>query len=71
MNNANVFIEITNEKIYNRIEEINKENMIVHNEIIKRLDIANGKVKLTKWIATTALAVALILLGFFVEHVAK
>jgi hypothetical protein len=55
---------ITNEDIYNTIEANHQTHVEKYNAIITRLDITNGKVKLTKWIATTALTIALIGIGY-------
>jgi len=48
------FVRITNKDIYLKILELT--------ENVKR---TNGKVKLNRWIATTALSVGLLLIGFF------
>lgn len=65
------FVRITNREIYDEIKSI-KEHQTEHFTLIeKRLDISNGKVKLSRWIATTALSLSLIVLGFFVQHITK
>ena len=46
------FVRITNKDIY-------KELLIIKEHVIK----TNGKVKLNKWLATTALTVALLVAG--------
>jgi len=65
------FIEISNQDIYDRIERYHDDNSSEHQAIISRLDITNGKVKLSKWIATTALAVTMSVLVFLLSHMAK
>jgi len=72
----NVFIEISNKDIYEQIidlkrihEESVRINTLQHNEIILRQDQTNGRVKLSRWISTTALSLAIILLGFLFNHV--
>ncbi len=45
------FIKITNEKIYEKLEKIESHILIT-----------NGKVKLNRWIATTAMALIVILI---------
>lgn len=71
MNNEQTFVEITNKDIYDQLNEFKKSNDEQHKQIINRLDITNGKVKLSKWIATTALAFTLILLGYFIEFIIR
>lgn len=48
------FIKITNEKIYEKLERI-EEHILV----------TNGKVKLNRWIATTALALIIMVVTAF------
>jgi len=62
------FVRITNKDIYNKIEEFIKENSVQHNEIIEHQLKTNGKVKLNKWIATTAISLALIMIGILSKH---
>lgn len=50
-NNNDAFIEITNQDIYRELQEIKIQGQA----IMQRQDITNGKVKLNRWIATTAL----------------
>lgn len=45
------FIKITNEQIYEKLERIESHILIT-----------NGKVKLNRWIASTSLAIVLILI---------
>jgi len=76
------FVKITVNDIYNKLNEMedNRENGDKirdeqHDVIIQRLDVTNGKVKLNKWIATTALSltisIVLLALGFMVNFVMK
>ena len=53
------FIKITNKEIYDLTYDMKKENDKSHNEIIKHQLRTNGNVKKNKWIAGTALTVAL------------
>jgi len=53
------FIKITNMDIYNTINELKEENSRQHNLIINHQIETNGKVRLSKWIATTALSLIL------------
>ena len=69
------FIRVTNKDIYNEIKEIHKEikelkeeNKEQHNVIIEHQMKTNGKVILNKWIATTAITISLIVLGFLVNY---
>jgi len=50
--NQKTFLKITNKDIYDKLCEV--ENHV---------KVTNGKVKLNKWIATTALSLVIILLG--------
>ena len=70
-NEDKTFIRITNKEIYDEMTRFHEKNSQQHNEIIKRLDITNGKVKLSKWIATTALTISLIVLAYFVSHISQ
>jgi hypothetical protein len=62
--NDSVFVKITNKDIFDEMRKSNELAEKRHSDIIQRLDITNGKVKLAKWIATTALSVALIAIGY-------
>jgi len=46
------FIKITNKDIYEKLEKIESHILVT-----------NGKVKLNKWIATTAMALIVVLIG--------
>ncbi len=46
------FVRVTNRDIYEKVEEV-----------ISHQIVTNGKVKLNKWIATTALALAILAIG--------
>jgi len=52
------FIRITNKDIYDKVEEV-----------CNHVKMTNGKVKLNKWIATTALSFVIILLGCLLNHI--
>ena len=69
MTKSKDFVTITNKDIYDKIEESHKLNNEQHQAIITRLDITNGKVKLSKWIATTALLLTITVLGFLISHI--
>ena len=73
-----VFIKVTNKDIYNEIksfkitlEEFKNNNDVGHHEIVKQQRMTNGKVKLSKWMATTALSLVVIAIGIIVDHIAK
>lgn len=66
MGEKKTFIKVTNLDIYKIIKELKEEvekfkeeNAKQHNEIIKHQIATNGKVKLSTWIATTALTLIL------------
>lgn len=69
----NIFLtkKITNEDIYKDMQEFHRKNTEQHDQIIKRLDTTNGKVKLGRWIATTALTLTIVVLGFLISHINK
>lgn len=50
---SNTFIKITNRDIYDKLESIEA-----------RVKETNGKVKLNRWIATTALTLSVTVTGF-------
>ncbi len=62
-----MFIEITNQHIYDKIVSMEENNQKQHAEIIKHQTRTNGKVKLNKWISSTALTLCLVVIGFFVK----
>lgn len=68
MANGDTFMKITNKDIYNKIEESIKVNQEQHNQIIGHQMETNGKVKLNRWIATTALSLFVIVIGLFANH---
>ena len=63
MTNNETFIRITNQVIYDEILKQGKDNQKEHEQIIKHQLQTNGKVKLNKWIATTALTLVLLAIG--------
>ena len=69
--NNDEFVTITNKAIYDKLEALEKNNSLQHNQIIQRLDVTNGKVRLGRWIGTTALALVLLLVGLFIEHIVQ
>lgn len=58
MKNNKSFVEITNKEIYCEIMEVKKYLR----------DMA-GKIKLNRWIATTALSIAFLLIGFLIADI--
>lgn len=66
-----VFIKISNQDIYEEMKNFHVRNAEQHEQIIRRLDMTNGRVKLGKWIATTALAIALIAIGYLFTHLSN
>ena len=49
------FLKITNKDIYDRIVALEDKNDIGHSAILLHQKATNGKVKLNRWIATTAM----------------
>lgn len=58
MDNNNCFYKITNKAIYDKLIDIEKQ-----------VKLTNGKVKLNKWIATTAISLSCIGIGFIFSHI--
>jgi hypothetical protein len=54
---AETVVKITMKEIYDQ----NKKD---HEKIIEHLQVTNGKVKLTRWMASTALAISLMVAGW-------
>ena len=76
--NTNTFVKITNNDVYCKLLDLEKKigdfhltNMEQHNNIIKRQDFTNGKVKKGMWMATTAITITLMCLGFLFQHISK
>jgi hypothetical protein len=55
---STTFIEITNKDIYDTLMTLKRENSVQHEKILLHQMLTNGKVKLNRWIATTALTLA-------------
>jgi len=62
------FLRITNKDIYLELKSIKRDNTEQHSRIINHQIKTNGKVMLNRWVATTALGIVLITLGFLVNH---
>jgi len=69
--NDKTFVKITNKDIYDEMMKFHQINAEQHTAIIKRLDVTNGKVKLARWIASTALVVSLMILGYLIQHISQ
>jgi len=70
-NNDKTFVRITNQDIYNSIQELKQQvtDLITHNDSEHRRIM--GRVNLNKWIATTSLSLVLILMGWLLQHLLK
>lgn len=73
--NEKGFVIITNRDVYYKLIDMEKTmtdfmtlNTADHVDILKKQDYTNGSVKNSKWIASTALTITLILLGFLFNH---
>lgn len=62
------FMKITNKEVYEEIKSLREDNNKGNQEIIKHLIETNGKVKLNRWIGTTAISLVVITLGFLINH---
>lgn len=67
--NDRVFMKITNKDIYDEMKAFHEKSDKQNAAIIQRLDVTNGKVKLSKWIATTALTLALVAIAYLFAHI--
>ena len=61
-----VFMRITNKDIYDRLGSLEKKNDEAHLDILLHQKQTNGKIKLNRWIATTALSTVLAVVIAFV-----
>lgn len=73
-----IFINVTNKDIYTELKELHtkldefmKSNTSQHVGITQRQDKTNGKVKLGFWVATTAITIGAMALGFLFEHIGR
>ena len=71
MAGEDTFMKITNKDIYDKVEALEVSTRESHKEICEHLITTNGKVKLNKWIGTTAITLVIVLLGFLVNHILK
>ena len=63
---TDTFIKITNRDIYDAIEAQKVTNTKEHAEIVVHQQRTNGKVKLNKWIATTALSLVVVIISVLI-----
>lgn len=61
------FIKISNRDIYDKIEKFMKKNAEEHAQLSMNQKETNGKVKLNRWMATTALSLVIIVIGLYVR----
>ena len=61
------FIRITNQDIYNQLEGFIEQNKLEHRAIMIKQIQTNGKVKLNRWVATTAISLVVIVIGFVIN----
>ena len=71
MGNDDTFMKITNQDIYNKIDKFEKQTNKKLEELTIQVMQTNGKVKLNKWISTTALTLALTALGWLITLLLK
>ena len=65
----NVFIEITNHDIFDKLNLLLENNTEQHNEIIIHQKETNGKVKRNYLVAMGAMSLSVILLGFLFQYI--
>ena len=59
------------ERIEGKFDAFSAKNDEDHAAICKRLDITNGKVKKSTALATLAITLFIVVLGFFFQHINK
>ena len=80
--NEEIFMEVSNSDVYRemkqgftllteKIDSFCRDNTNDHNKIITRQDKTNGKVLLSRWIATTALALVTTLIFLLMSGIIK
>lgn len=65
----NTFMRVTNVNIYDELKLGFKINREEHAVLKEHAMETNGKVKLNRWISTTAMSIILILMGYMVNHI--
>lgn len=65
------FVSISNKEVYEEMMQFRLEVREQFEEVKGHLKETNGRVKLTKWIATTALSLILIAIGFLFNHISS
>jgi hypothetical protein len=69
MKNGNkTFVKITNQNIFDKIESIGRKLDLIYESNSKEHAQLSGKARLNFWIASTAIALFILLLGFFIKH---
>jgi hypothetical protein len=71
LRNNDTFVRITNKEVYAELLALREENRHRHEEIRSRLDLTNGKVKRSLWVASTAMSLCVILIGLLFTHIGK
>jgi len=71
MGNKDTFIRITNKDIYDRLELFEKNNSKSHNLLMNHQLRTNGKVKLNRWIASTALTLWAVTLPIIISAIIR
>ena len=60
------FMKITNRNIYDKIEAMAEKNAKDHEAILLHQKETNGKVKLNRWISTTALTLVISIVFYLI-----
>jgi len=68
MTEGRTFVNITNKDIYNEIRALIKKNSKEHEEIVEHQIETNGKVKLNRWVGSTALALVTAIIFHILTH---
>ena len=68
---SKTFMRITNQDIYDKIEKSIEKQDERHTEVCSRLDRTNGRVKLNRWIGTTAMSLIVIIISCLIGVASK
>lgn len=65
--NEDTFFRITNKDIWDKLRALEERNTLEHSSILIHQKETNGKVRLNRWIVTTALSLVIIIIGFLIS----
>jgi uncharacterized coiled-coil DUF342 family protein len=71
LRNEDTFVKVSNKEVYEQLISLREELRKNHEEVRSRLDVTNGKVKRSLWMATTAMSFSLLIIGLLFNHLGK